>query len=38
MRSRMQSLQLMRETDDPRPPTGDNRLDGLMAAIRGGSS
>jgi len=45
MRSRMQSLQLMRETDDPRPatdrdqlPTGDDRLDGLMAAIRGGSS
>lgn len=38
MRSRMQSLQLMRETDDPRPPTGENRLDGLMAAIRGGSS
>lgn len=52
MRSRMQSLQLMRETDDPRPPTTDNRpattddrlratddrLDGLMAAIRGGSS
>lgn len=41
----MQSLQLMRETDDPRPadeddrpPTGDPRLDGLMAAIRGGSS
>jgi len=41
----MQSLQLMRETDDPRPatdrdqlPTGDDRLDGLMAAIRGGSS
>ena len=45
MRSRMQSLQLMRETDDPRPATederlatGDARLDGLMAAIRGGSS
>lgn len=38
MRSRMQSLQLMRETDDPRPATEDDRLDGLMAAIRGGSS
>lgn len=52
MRSRMQSLQLMRETDDPRPATdrdqlpsgddrpatSDDRLDGLMAAIRGGSS
>ncbi len=45
MRSRMRSLQLMRETDDPRLateddrlPTGDDQLDRFMAAVRGGSS
>ncbi|MYB07045.1 MAG: sigma-70 family RNA polymerase sigma factor [Gemmatimonadetes bacterium] len=34
----MRSLQLMRETDDTRIATGDDRLDRLMAAIKGGSS
>ena len=34
----MRSLQLMRDTDDTRMATGDDRLDRLMAAIRGGSS
>ena len=34
----MRSLQLMRDTDDTRIATGDDRLDRLMAAIKGGSS
>ncbi len=34
----MQSLQLMRDTDDTRRTTGGDRLDRLMPAIKGGSS
>ncbi len=34
----MRSLQVMRETDDTRMATGDDRLDRLMAAVKGGSS
>lgn len=34
----MRSLQLMRDTDDTRIATGDDPLDRLMAAIKGGSS
>ena len=34
----MPSLQLMRDTDDTRLATGGDRLDRLMAAIKGGSS
>ncbi len=34
----MRSLQVMRETEDTRMATGDDRLDRLMAAVKGGSS
>ena len=34
----MRSLQLMRDTDDTGLTGGDDRLDGLMPAIKGGSS